>query len=139
MINKSAFVLYVVPVPFFVIHPTDTSAAAPFSSEFTCSAGGYGYRNIVWYRRSNTLPKKAYSTLIPSVNETTSILTIPNVTIEDVGVYYCRVWVNRAAIQSRSANLFLSGKRGTVLQYVHSYVCICLHKHTAQNFDREEY
>jgi len=103
-------VLYVVPAPYFVIHPTDTSAAAPFDGEFSCSAGGYGYRNIIWYRHTNLLPKKAYSRLMLSVNETTSTLTIPNVTIEDVGVYYCLVWVNRAALQSQSANLFLAGK-----------------------------
>ena len=93
----------------FIIHPTDTSAAAPFSGIFYCSARGYGYRNIIWYRDNNTIPKKAYSTLAPSVNETTSTLTIPNVTIEDVGIYYCVVQANGLEAQSQSAELFLAG------------------------------
>ena len=101
--------LFIVPAPHIITHPTDTSAVVPFSGVFTCSAGGYGYRYIIWYRRTGPIPKKAYSTLIPSVNETTSVLTIPNVTSKDVGVYYCVVWVNKTAIQSQTANLFLAG------------------------------
>ena len=67
---------------------------------------------ITWYRNNNNnpLPTKALTTLIPSVNETISVLTIPNVTSEDVGTYYCVVWANRRAVQSQSANLFLAGK-----------------------------
>jgi len=108
-INSECICYIIVPAPYFVIHPTDKSAAAPFSGVFICSAGGYGYRNIIWHRRNNPIPKKAYSTLIPLVNTTKSIFTIPNVTSEDVGVYYCVVWVNRTAIQSGAANLHLSG------------------------------
>ena len=48
--------------------------------------------------------------VISSVNETTSILTIPNVTSEDVGTYYCEAWANRMAVISLSANLFLAGE-----------------------------
>ena len=48
--------------------------------------------------------------VIPSMNETTSILTIPNVTSEDVGTYYCEAWANNMAVRSDSANLFLAGK-----------------------------
>ena len=49
--------------------------------------------------------------VIPSMNdhETTSILTIPNVTSEDVGTYYCEAWANRMATLSLNANLFLAG------------------------------
>ena len=63
------------------------------------------------------MPKKAHSTLLPSANETKSILTIPNVTIEDVDVYCCLMWAGRIAVKSLDANLFLGG------MYV--YVCIC--------------
>jgi len=100
-------VLFVV---YIIIHPTDISAAAPFSGVFTCSAGGYGYRNIIWHRRNKPIPKKAYSTVMPTVNETKSVLTIPNVTSEDVGIYYCVVWINKKAQQSHTAILFLAGK-----------------------------
>ena len=63
----------------------------------------------MWHRTNNPLPKKVYYTISPSVNETTSTLTIPNVTSEDVGTYYCVVWVNRKGVQSKSANLILAG------------------------------
>ena len=65
---------------------------------------------ITWHRYDYLLPNKAFDILIPSVNETASVLTIPNVTSEDVGTYYCVVWANRKAVQSQSANLFLAGK-----------------------------
>ena len=55
------------------------------------------------------VPNKAYSRLIPSVNVTTSVLTILNVTSKDVGAYYCVVWANRRAAESLAANLDLAG------------------------------
>ena len=94
-----------------VTQPTDTSAAAPFSALFKIYIQVYGYLTINWYKNNKTpLPEKAYLTLIPSVNETTSILTIPTVTSKDVGTYYCVVWANDMALRSHSANLFLAGK-----------------------------
>ena len=93
-----------------VTHPTDTSAAAPFSALFKFSIQVYGYLTITWHRNEDPVPKKAYLTLVPSVNETTIILTIPNVTREDVGTYYCVVWANRMAVISHNANLSLAGK-----------------------------
>ena len=45
-----------------------------------------------------------------SMSETTSTLTIPNVSSEDIGTYYCVVWVSNKATQSRMANLHLGGK-----------------------------
>ena len=45
-----------------------------------------------------------------SVNETISILTIPNVTSEDVGAYYCAASVNGKVLLSMTANLLLAGK-----------------------------
>ena len=65
---------------------------------------------ITWQRHNSLLPNKAFDTLIPSVNEITSVLTIPNVTSEDVGAYYCVVLVNGKVVISMAANLFLSGK-----------------------------
>ena len=101
-----------------VIQPTDTSAAAPFSAQFNFSIQVYGYLTATWHRNNkNHVPKKAYLTLIPSVNETTSILTIPNVTSEDIGTYCCIVWANSMAVRSHCANLFLAGK-------IHSYIRI---------------
>ena len=65
---------------------------------------------ITWYRYNSRLPNKAYNTLIPSVNETTSVLTIPNVTSEDIGTYYFVAWTNDRAVRSMAANLLLAGK-----------------------------
>ena len=102
---------YVVPALHVVTHPADTSAAAPFSALFKCSIQAYGYLTVTWYRNnSNPVPEKAYSTLIPSVNVTTSTLTIPNVTSEDVGTYYCVARVGRRIEESLSANLSVAGK-----------------------------
>ena len=74
---------------------------APFSAVFNCSVQAYNLLTINWYRNNrDPVPKKAYSTLIPSVNVTTSVLTIPNVTSEDVGTYYCEAWAKLKAAQS---------------------------------------
>ena len=100
--------MYIVSPPRVVTHPIDTSAAAPFGALFNCSVQAYGYLTITWYR-INALPKNA-STLIPSINVTTSILFIPNVTIEDVGIYYCQVSARKMAVRSQPANLILAGK-----------------------------
>ena len=105
------YTLCVVSALRIITQPTDTYAAAPFSALFKFSIQAYGYLTIYWYKNNNNLAsKKAYLTLIPSVNETTIILTIPNVTSEDVGTYYCVVWANNMAVISHSANLFLAGK-----------------------------
>ena len=70
----------------------------------------YGYLTITWYRNNrDPVPNKAYSRLIPLVNVTTSVLTIPNVTSEDDGAYYCVVWANRKAAESLAASLDLAG------------------------------
>ena len=65
---------------------------------------------IIWYGSDNPLPNEAFVTLIPSVNETTSVLTISNVTSEDVGTYYCEAWANNGGVRSMAVNLFLAGK-----------------------------
>ena len=57
-----------------------------------------------------------------SVNVTTSILYIPNVTSEDVDVYFCEAWANRLAAQSLRANLYLAGV------CVCTYIRTCVHK-----------
>ena len=103
--------VHYIAFPIVTTHPTDTSAAAPFSALFKCSIQAYGYVTVIWYRNNTyPVPEKAYSTLMPSVNVTTSILTIPNVTSEDVGTYYCVARVGRRIEESLSANLLLAGK-----------------------------
>ena len=111
-------IIYVVCAPHIVAHPSNTSAAAPFGAVFNCSIQVYGYLTVTWYRSNEKpVPSKAYSTLIHSMNGTTSTLTIPNVTSEDVDTYYCEAWANRRAAQSLKANLFLAG--------IHSvYICV---------------
>ena len=92
------------------IHPTDTSAAAPFSAVFSCSVQAYGYLTVTWYKNNKSpIPEKAYSRLMPSKNVTTSVLTIPNVTSEDVGTYYCEVRANRKSAQSLGGSLIFAG------------------------------
>jgi len=102
--------MYAVLPPQIIIHPTDVSAAAPFSGIFNCSARGYGYRNIIWNRKNNPLPKKAYSTLVQSVNNSASTLMIPNVTSKDVGIYYCVVQANGLEAHSKTAELSFAGR-----------------------------
>ena len=106
---------YVGGLLYIIIHPIDTTAATPFSAQFNCSAQGHGYRTITWYRNNHSLPNKAYSTLTLSVNMTTSILTIPNVTSEDVGEYYCVAQINMIILQSLNGNLVLAGKISVTL------------------------
>ena len=97
-------------------HPINTCAAAPFSAQFNCSVQAYAHHHtITWNRMNNSLPSKAYSTLTPSVNVTTSVLTIPNVTSEDVGEYYCVALVNMIILTSLAGNLVLAGKLSVVL------------------------
>ena len=105
--------MHVVSPPRVVTQPINTSAAAPFGALFNCSVQAYGYLTITWYR-INALPKNA-STLIPSINVTTSILFIPNVTIEDVGKYYCEAWAGKMAVRSKTVNLILAGKTHSLL------------------------
>ena len=109
--------------PQVVSHPVDTSAVAPFSAVFNCSVQVYGYLTITWYRNNrDPVPMKAHSRLIPLVNVTTGVLSIPNVTSEDVGTYYCVVWANRRAAESLAGNLDLAGiyiaSNYTILFYV---------------------
>ena len=105
----------VVGFPRVITHPTDTSAATPFSAQFNTSFQLYGYRTITWYRNNHSLPNKAYSTLILSVNVTTSVLIIPNVTSEDVEAYYCEARVKTLILQSLAGNLVLAGKLSVTL------------------------
>lgn len=76
---------------------------------FTCSVRGFGYQNITWHKQSGTLPYKHETTQMTSHGVTTSTLTIPNVTEEDFGKYYCLVWANNRGLRSESANLYYSG------------------------------
>ena len=102
--------IHYVAFPKVAIHPTDTSAAAPFSAVFSCSVQAYGYLTVTWHKNNgNPVPEKAHSRLTPSMNVTTSVLTIPNVTIEDVGTYYCVIRANRKTAQSLSGSLIFSG------------------------------
>ena len=107
----SAIITHVADAPYITTHPTDTSAAAPFSAVFTCSASGYGDLNIIWYRNNLPLPVKAHSIKVDQSDYTTaSRLTIPNVDKQDVGEYYCIVWANKKASRSRSAKLLIAGE-----------------------------
>jgi len=100
----------IVPPPHIITHPTDTSAAAPFSGVFTCSAGGYGYLMIKWKRRNKKLPKKFNTMQTSSSEVTTSTLVIPNVTNHDVGNYYCLVKAGKKTNKSKQAKLTFAGE-----------------------------
>ena len=95
---------------------SDTWAAAPFGAEFNFSIQVYGYLIIKWHRNNNKpVPKKSYQTITSSVNQTTITLTIPNVTSEDNGIYFCEVWANRMAVRSRHASLSCTSKNCILL------------------------
>lgn len=98
--------------PKIVAHPTDTSAGAPFSAVFTCSAIGYGNLSIEW-KRSDSLGipiKSFYRQVSSSTKIITSTLIIPNVTDVDSGSYYCVGWIDMQASKSKSALLYYSGE-----------------------------
>ena len=117
-------ITYYVGFPQVVTHPTDTSAAAPFSALFSCSVQAYGYLTVTWYKNNGiSVPEKAYSRLKPSVYMTKSLLIIPNVTVDDVGTYYCVVWANRKTAQSLVANLILAGRNCSCFFIYVFYVC----------------
>ena len=102
----------IVPAPHVLTHPTDTSAAAPFSAVFTCSASAFGYLNIIWYKNNEvyeTVLDKSEITLSSSGNVTTSNLIILNVTINDSGDYFCETWANDRATRSNVATLYYAG------------------------------
>ena len=115
---------HTVPAPDIITDPTDTSAAAPFSAVFTCSAKGCGELNITWHRHTKPLPQKAYFTIAASVNGTTGTLTIPNVVSDDVGTYYCVVRASNIAVQSKIASLLFAGKIQVAMQLMNSKFCL---------------
>ena len=49
---ECVYTYYVAPALRIVTHPTDTSAAAPFSALFKCSIKAYGYLTVTWYRNN---------------------------------------------------------------------------------------
>ena len=103
------YIFCAAPLSKFVIQPTDTSAGGPFSGVFRCSVRGFGYQNITWYKQSGALPHKHETTETTSQRITTSTLTIPSVTKEDVGEYYCLVWANNRVVRSNTAQLVYLG------------------------------
>ena len=56
-----------------------------------------------------SLPVKANVSLRTSPEFITSTLVIPNVTIDDVGTYYCLVWGENKASRSKAGKLLFSG------------------------------
>ena len=124
-----------VPPPYIITQPTDTSAAAPFSGVFTCSAGGHGLLNIEWYRSNvllEVLPKKSVVSQISTLEVTTSTLVIPNVTNNDVGSYYCVVWAGRQAALSEKVKLDIAGM--LLYYYTDTVSTVCLQGCTYATF-----
>ena len=109
----NCYTFCIVPAPDIITHPTDTSAAAPFSAVFTCSVSAFGHLNIFWYK-NDKMYKSVFNKSAISVtslnNITTSTLTILQVSNKDGGIYYCKAWANKKASQSQSARLSYSGK-----------------------------
>lgn len=106
--------LHIAYAPHIITHPIDTFAGAPFSGVFTCSASGYGTLSVIWFKgkhilKAKQLPSKAIISQKTSLEVTISTLVIPNVTIDDVGSYYCIVWGGNKASRSNAANLLLFG------------------------------
>ncbi|XP_065904619.1 basement membrane-specific heparan sulfate proteoglycan core protein-like isoform X2 [Dysidea avara] len=107
--SEYATIIVKVVSPQITTHPTDTSAATPFSGVFTCSTSGYGYLNITWYRTPGLLPDKSRTSEVYSPEVTISTLVIPNVTNDDVGSYYCVVRANSLGAWSSVAKLSYAG------------------------------
>ena len=115
ILHVTLLTFLIVPAPHIITHPADTFAADPFSAVFICSASGYGKFSVVWFREdlallnAKPLPSKVYISKKSSLKEITSTIVIPNVTIDDVGSYYCIVWGENKASRSNAGNLLLSG------------------------------
>ena len=110
------FYFNVVVGPSIVTQPNDTYAAAPFSGVFKCSAKGYGYISISWYKANTwydikSLPDKDKVSTVHSSEATVSTLEIPNLIKEDAGGYICVVHskYNGNSRWSRIATLYISG------------------------------
>ena len=65
---------------------------------------------LIWHRESAKLPYNHQINEVSSSRLITSTLTIPNVTEQDVGKYYCQVWANNMRAESDRANLDHAGK-----------------------------
>ena len=91
--------------PQIITHPTDISAVGTFSAMFKCSADACHSLSFEWKRINSDLPEKSFTIQ----SGTTSILSIPNVTSDDVGKYYCVAVTNNGTSESHSAELQLSG------------------------------
>ena len=94
-----------VSAPEIFSHPTDLKITAPSNAVFTCSASACDDLTFEWKRMNSNLPKKS----LLSQNGTKSILSIPNVTSDDVGEYYCVVLANNKTSQSKTARLQFLG------------------------------
>ena len=55
------------------------------------------------------LPVKANVSLKTSLEVIISTLVIPNVSIDDVGAYYCLIWAENKASRSNAGKLLFSG------------------------------
>ena len=87
---------------------------------FTCSVSGFGELSIEWKKvNSSDIPVKSYHTPLSTEEFTTSTLTIPNVTDDDSGEYYCIGWIGLQASRSKSAMLHYAGK---LIHYITTYV-----------------
>ena len=118
------FYMHLASSSTFVTHPTDTSAAAPFSAVFTCSAYGYGHQHIRWHKEHGKLPHRHTIEHTSSSTIVISTLIIANVTEQDVGKYYCQVWANNIGSQSERANLYYSGNYYKLNFQIFSIICI---------------
>ena len=91
--------------PEIITHPVDLIVTASSNAVFACSVRVCDLISFKWKRKNSDLPKKS----LLSANNTTSFLTIPNVTRDDVGEYYCIVETNNKMSQSNVARLQFSG------------------------------
>ena len=128
---KATNALTVVLAPMIVLQPNNSSAAAPFSAVFICSAIAYGVLSFEW-KRSNysDLPPKSFTEMKLSLNGTISYLFIPNVTKDDEDGYRCEAWANNLASRSNIAMLQFSGACSYNNKYACTYVTIYYYRHS---------
>ena len=117
--NIVNFLARSIPAPKIITHPTDLTAAASSSAVFKCSASACNKYSFEWKRTNSDLPKKSSLSNIGA----TSFLTIPDVTSDDVGEYYCVAWSNNKTSQSYAAKLQFSG---TYKLHIIIIIIICI-------------
>ena len=111
------FVIYLVPPPRIIEHPTNTTVPVTQTAVLVCVGQGYGFVDVSWHRtiKSNeqSIPSKSIVTTMVSSDDITTIissLTIPDLADSHRGSYWCVYSNNGGETHSGIAELATRSK-----------------------------